>query len=425
MENLLIFGGRVIDPKNNRDGFFDLLITKGKIAKISKKIIPQKNFKLIPAQDQWVMPGLVDAHTHLREPGKENSETIFSGAKAAVSGGVTTLLAMANTSPPIDTPKKVKFVLKRAQKSLAKVYTVGAVTQGLNGKKLTDFSGMAKAGCAAFSDDGRCVMDSGLLRTALEKAKKLGKVLIEHCEEHQLSQNGSMNESSLSQKLGICGIPSESEAVMVARDIFLAQLTRARLHCAHLSCKDSVELIRAAKKKGIPISAETCPHYFTMTEAEVKRHGTFAKMKPPLRTQEDVKAIKEALIDGTIDLIATDHAPHSLESKKKSFEQAPFGIIGLETLFVLVYEELILKKVLSPISALRLLTENPAARFGLPAGHLTLGAPADLFIFNPQLKWTYKKENVQSKSMNSPFLGRTFKGKVRMTLVNGKIVFQA
>src|SRR3989338_4104238 len=425
MENLLIFGGRVIDPKNNRDGFFDLLITNGKISKIAKKIIPQKNFKLIPTQDQWVMPGLVDAHVHLREPGGENSETIFSGTKAAVSGGVTSLLAMANTMPPIDTSKKIKFVLKRAQKSLAKVYPVGAVTQGLKGKKLTNFSQMVKAGCAAFSDDGRCVMDSGILREALEKAKKLGKVVIEHCEDHQLSKNGFMNQGSVSQKLGICGIPSQSEAVMVARDIFLAQLTRSHLHCAHVSCKESVELIRAAKKKGIPISAETCPHYFTLTEAEVKRHGTFAKMKPPLRTEEDMKAIKKALRDGTIDIIATDHAPHSLESKKKSFEQAPFGIIGLETLFVLVYEELILKKILSHLKAVKLLTEIPARIFGLPSGNLSQGSPADIFIFDPKAKWTYKQENVQSKSVNSPFLGRTFQGKVKMTLVNGKIVFQA
>lgn len=423
--NLLITNGRIIDPSNRRDGLFDLLIQNGKISKISKKIHPQKNDLTVSAKGCWILPGLIDVHVHLREPGGEESETIETGSRAAAAGGVTSLLAMPNTQPPIDTPRQVQFVVKRAKETaIVKIYPVGAITKGQEGKELADIHSMVKEGCVAISDDGHCVMNSQLLRWALDYCKSLGITLIEHCEDENRSRGGVMYEGALSIKLGLKGIPEESESNMIARDIFLAQLTGARLHCAHVSCADSVELIRRAKKKGIRVTAETCPHYFSLTENAVQRYNTLAKVKPPLRTEKDVEAIKKGLADGTIDIIASDHAPHASYNKEKEFSRAPFGMIGLETLFSLTYNELVLKKVLSVQEAVRKMTQTPAELFSLQGGNLSVGSAADVTIFNPKKIWIVSAKDFASKSSNSPFIGKKLKGKIVTTIVDGKIVFQ-
>ena len=406
--DLLIAGGRVIDPANGRDGLFDVLVGKGRIFAVGKSLRAPKGTETIPAAGKWVLPGLVDAHVHLREPGGEGSETIESGTRAAAAGGVTTVLAMANTKPPVDTPRKVRWALKRIRETaLVRVYPVGAVTKNLEGRELTDIRGLARAGCAAVSDDGREVMDSGLLRQALIRAKAAGVPLIDHCEDENLSKED---------------IPPESEVIMVARAIYLSRLTGARIHLAHMSTQDSVDLIRRAKKDKIKVTAETCPHYLCLTDDAVRRHGTHAKMKPPLRSRDDQEALREGLADGTLDTISTDHAPHDAASKQREFSKAPFGIIGLETSFSIVHEELIAKKVLSPTEAVRKMTQNPAENFGLDAGTLSKGAPADFAIFDPGLEWT--AERFESKSANSPFLGRKFRGKMVCTVVGGRIVMR-
>jgi len=422
--NLLIQGGHLLDPKNERDGFFDLLIQNGKVSQVGKKIPIKKGWTVWDAKDHWVFPGLVDAHVHLREPGGEKAETILSGCKAAVKGGVTSLISMANTHPPIDSPEKVKFVVQRSKKAPARVYPIGAITLGLEGKNLTPFSSMVTAGCIAFSDDGRCVMDLELMREALKKAKTLNVPLIEHCEDETLSFGGVIHDGPLSKKLKVGGISAKSESNIVERDIELARITGARIHLAHISCKDSVDLIRKAKKKNISVSAETCPHYFTLTQEAVLNHGSRAKMKPPLRAKKDVEAIVEGLKDGTLDIIATDHAPHEDVSKGKGLKSSPFGIIGLETSFALVYNELVLKGILSPLEALRKMTETPAKIFNLPGGNLKVGSPADIVLFHPKKEWRYTRESGVSKSHNSPYLNRKFKGEIIMTLVAGKVVYK-
>lgn len=398
----------MIDPANACDGIFDVWVKKGRIAEVGKSLRPPKGAETIPAAGKWVMPGLVDAHVHLREPGGEESETIETGTRAAAAGGVTTVLAMANTKPPIDTPNKVRFILKRIKEtSMVRVYPVGAVTKGLEGKELTDIKGLVKAGCAAISDDGREVMDSGLFRKALIRAKAAGVPLIDHCEDENLSKEE---------------IPPESESIMVARAIYLSRLTGARIHLAHMSTRDSVGLVRWAKKKGIAVTAETCPHYLCLTDDAVRRHGTHAKMKPPLRSRGDLEALREGLSDGTLDTISTDHAPHDRASKQREFSKAPFGIIGLETSFSIIYEELIRKKILSPKEAVRKMTQNPAENFGLAAGTLSKGAPGDIAIFDPDLEWT--ADRFESKSVNSPFIGRKFRGKMVCTVLGGRIVMR-
>jgi len=404
--DLLITGGRLIDPANSRDGIFDVWVKNGKIAAVGKSLRSPQGAEIISAEGKWVMPGLVDVHVHLREPGGEKSETIETGTRSAAAGGVTTVFAMANTKPPIDTPKKVRWVLKRTKETaVVRVCPVGAVTKGLEGRELTDIPGLVRAGCAAISDDGREIMDSGLFRKALIQAKAAGVPLIDHCEDENLSKDD---------------IPLESEAIMVARAIYLARLTGARIHLAHMSTQDSVDLVRRAKKRKIAVTAETCPHYICLTKDAIQRHGTYAKMKPPLRSRKDVEALQEGLADGTIDTISTDHAPHDRASKRRKFPNAPFGIIGLETSFSIVYEELIKKKILSPMEAVRKMTQNPAENFGLDCGTLSRGALADIAIFDPSLEWTANR--FDSKSVNSPFIGRKFRGKMVCTVVGGRII---
>ena len=424
--NMLIKNGRVMDPAQKIDNVLDVLVGDGKIKEIKPKI-EDSSSTVIDALGKIVIPGLIDVHTHLREPGHEEEETIATGTRAAAHGGVTSVLCMPNTHPPLDNAPAVEFVLLKAQKEgLVNVFPIGCITKGSAGAELAEIGVLKKAGVVALSDDGNPVTDSLIMRRALEYTKMFGLAVISHCEDKSLSKNGAMNEGYAAMLLGLRGIPRQSEEIMVSRDIMLAELTGGHLHVAHVSTAGSVELIRQAKAKGINVTAETCPHYFALTEESVKGYNTNTKMKPPLRSAKDVEAIKEGLTDGTIDCIATDHAPHTEEEKNKEYDLAPFGIIGLETLLGLVVTELIEKKVLTWPEAVAKMTANPAGIFGLTGrGTLQPGSIADITIVDPDKKYSYTEKDFLSKSKNSPFIGRSLRGKADTTIVGGKIVWSA
>jgi dihydroorotase len=421
---ILIKNGRVIDPSQKTDKVLDVLIGDGKVLEL-KTGITDPQAKVINAKGKIVLPGLIDVHTHLREPGHEDEETIATGTRAAARGGVTTVFCMPNTHPPLDNAPAVEFVLLKAQKQgIVTVFPVGCITKNSEGQELAEIGVLKNAGVIAISDDGEPVMNAQMMRRALEYSKMFGLVVIAHCEDENLSKNGVMNEGYNSTILGLRGIPRQAEEIMVSRDIMLAELTGGHLHIAHVSTERSVELIREAKKRKVNVTAETCPHYFSLTDEEVKTYDTNTKMNPPLRTAEDIKALKKGLADGTIDCIVTDHAPHTEEEKNKEFDSAPFGIIGLETMLSLVITELIDKKVLSWTEAVKKSTSNPAKIFGLKdRGTLKPGAIADVIIIDPQKKYTVKREDFVSKSSNSPFIGRALKGVCETTIVGGKIVW--
>jgi len=424
--NMLIKNGRVMDPAQKIDNVLDVLVGDGKIKEIKPKI-EDSSSTVIDALGKIVIPGLIDVHTHLREPGHEEEETIATGTRAAAHGGVTSVLCMPNTHPPLDNAPAVEFVLLKAQKEgLVNVFPIGCITKGSAGAELAEIGVLKKAGVVALSDDGNPVTDSLIMRRALEYTKMFGLAVISHCEDKSLSKNGAMNEGYAAMLLGLRGIRRQSEEIMVSRDIMLAELTGGHLHVAHVSTAGSVELIRQAKAKGINVTAETCPHYFALTEESVKGYNTNTKMKPPLRSAKDVEAIKEGLTDGTIDCIATDHAPHTEEEKNKEYDLAPFGIIGLETLLGLVVTELIEKKVLTWPEAVAKMTANPAGIFGLTGrGTLQPGSIADITIVDPDKKYSYTEKDFLSKSKNSPFIGRSLRGKADTTIVGGKIVWSA
>lgn len=417
---LLIKGGRVVDPANGTDEILDVLIQKGHIAQVGKNL-EGSGVRTIDASGKVVAPGLIDVHVHLREPGREDKETIATGTRAAAFGGFTSIVAMANTHPPVDTVSQVKFVLTKAvSEGIVRVYPVGAVTKGLEGKELAELGAMKEAGAVAFSDDGVPVMNAQLLRRALEYAKDLGIPVIEHCEDTQLSAGGVMNEGYAATVRGLRGIPRQSETIMVARNIALAELTGGHLHVAHISTAEGVALVREAKKKGLRVTAEACPHHFCLTEEAVSQYNTDAKMNPPLRTAQDAQAIKQGLADGTIEVIASDHAPHTAAEKAQEFSLAPFGIIGLETTLPLVLTELVGKKVLSLSQAIASMTSHPARIFHLPGGRLSPGQPADIVVIDLDEKRTV--QHFASKSKNSPFVGWTLSGFAAVTVVGGKIV---
>lgn len=419
---LLIKNGRVIDPQSKIDRILDVLIADGKIAEV-KENIKNSSASVIDAKAKIVTPGLIDVHTHLREPGHEEEETIATGTRAAAKGGITSLLCMPNTHPAIDNAPTVEFILLKAQKEgMVNVFPIGCITKGSQGQELAEIGVLKKAGIVAISDDGSPVMDSQIMRRALEYTKMFNLPVISHCEDNNLSKTGVMNEGYMSMILGLRGIPRQSEEIMVSRDIMLAQLTGGHLHVAHVSTSGAVEMIRQAKKNKIKVTAETCPHYFSMTEESVKDYDTNTKMKPPLRTAEDLIAIKEGLADGTIDCIATDHAPHTNEEKNKEYDLAPFGIIGLETMLSLVILELINKKCLSWPEAVAAMTTNPARIFGLSGrGTLKPGSIADVTIINPDVEYIFSESEIISKSKNSPFIGRTLVGKADITIVGGTV----
>jgi len=422
--SLLIKKGRVVDPASSTDEILDILIEDGKIKRIDKDI-SLKSAQVIDASGKVVSPGLIDVHTHLRDPGREDEETIESGTRAAAKGGFTTICCMPNTEPPVDEPAVVEFIYKRAQeRGVVEVLPIATITKARRGEALSEMGRLKRAGAIAFSDDGNWVANAHLMRRALEYAKMLNLPIISHCEDKTLSQDGVMNEGYFSTVLGLKGMPKEAEEIAVYRDLALARMTGSRLHIAHISTANSVRLIKEAKQRGIKVTAEVCPHHLVLTDREVTTFNTNTKVNPPLREEEDVIALREGLRDGTIDIIATDHAPHSLEEKELDYVLAPFGIIGLETALGLLVKELVEKGVLSLMQLIAKLTINPARMLGINRGKILEGAKANLAIFDLEKKWKVKKEELLSKSTNSPFIGWTLPAPVECTIVGGEIVYR-
>ena len=424
MNDLLIRGGRVIDPSRNTDGIADLYIKDGKIEAVGRNIPPQPGAEVVEAAGRVVAPGLIDLHVHLREPGFEHAETIASGALSAVAGGFTAVCAMPNTDPVTDSQATVGFVVRQSIRAArARVYPIGAVSLGQKGEQLTEFGEMVQAGAVAVSDDGKPVASSHLMRTALEYAKTFGIPVADHCEDLSLAAGGAMHEGLVSARLGLKGIPSAAEEIMVARDIILAQLTGGHVHLCHMSTRGSVELIRWAKSKGLRVTAEATPHHFALTHERCEGYDTNAKMNPPLREAADRDAIREGLKDGTIDCIASDHAPHHYDTKEREFDDAPNGIVGLETALGLGIRELVEPGIVSLADLVARMSTIPARIFGLPGGTLAVGAPADVVVFDPARHWVVKREDLHSKSTNSPFLNETLVGQADLTLVGGRVAF--
>lgn len=422
-----IKAGSVVDPVRGTVEKVELIIEKGKIAEIlppgsAERKGPQT--KIIDASDKVILPGLVDMHVHLREPGYEYKETIATGGRAGVAGGFTTLACMPNTNPPNDSRSVTEFILERAKEAgLCRVLPVAAITKGQKGETLTEFGDLREAGAVALSDDGFSVKNSELMRRALEYAKYHGLTVISHCEEADLSRGGVMHEGVISTQVGLPGIPSASEEIMVYRDICLAKLTKCPVHIAHVSTAGSVELIRRAKEEGVPVSAETAPHYFTLDHRAVAGYNTHAKVNPPLRTPEDVQAIREGLSMGVIDVIATDHAPHSTLEKELEFDKAAFGMIGLSTALALTLE-LVREGVLGLAQAVKKLSYNPASVLGVEAGHLKEGSTADLSLIDPEYEYVFGEADILSKSKNSPFVGKSLRGRNELTMIGGKVVWE-
>lgn len=420
----LIKGGRVIDPANKIDALLDIIIADGKIEKIGQGL-SIKTGETIDAKGKIISPGFIDMHVHLREPGREDEETVWTGSRAAVAGGFTAVLCMPNTDPAIDNPAVVKTLKEIiARDAACRVFICGAITESRAGKKPADISKLKKEGIVAVSDDGSGVQDKKVMQDALKAAAVTGVIPIEHCEDDALTCGGVMNKGFVSTKAGLKGISARSEYGAVKRDLELAGKFSTPIHIAHISCKESVELIRKAKAAGVKVTAETAPHYFSLTDECCATYDTNTKMNPPLRTKEDVEAIKAGLSDGTIDAIATDHAPHTDSEKDVEFDYAPFGIIGLETAIPLCVMELVDKKILSWSGLIAKLSTNPASILGVPGGNLREGALADITIIDPEKEYTFKKETIVSKSKNSPFIGWKLKGKAVTVFVGGTLVMK-
>ncbi len=420
---LLIKNGRVIDPANNRDAVSDVLIQNGKISRVEASISGSAD-KVIEAADKIVIPGLIDMHVHLREPGREDKETIASGTKAALKGGVTTLLAMPNTQPPIDNQESARLlksiIKKEAQMN---VLLSGAITRERLGEQLSDIENLAREGVVAVSDDGSSVDSPELMRRALKKAQAAGILVICHCEDKALSKGGLVNLGFTSTRLGLRGISKESEYQRIARDIALAQEENAKVHITHVSCKESVQIIAQAKKKGVAVTADTAPHYFSLDEQALLEFDTYMKINPPLRGKDDVESLKQALKEGTLDAIASDHAPHTDNEKDIEFERAAFGATGLETELAVAATELIEEGLLSWPELIAKVALNPARILGINKGTLSVGTDADLAIVSPREEWTVGKEDLVSKSKNSCFLGKTLRGVVEYTIYQGKTAY--
>jgi dihydroorotase len=423
---ILIQNGRIIDPSQGLDAIGDIVISGGKIteiitAKLKQKGNDKKQYRVIDATDMLVMPGLVDMHVHLREPGFEHKETIKTGTMAAVKGGVTTVCCMPNTFPVNDNASVTEFIKRKAsQEGYCRVLPIGAITKGQKGNELAEIGTMRKEGCIAFSDDGQPVMNSLIMRRALEYSQAFNVPIISHSEDLSLSEGGVMNESLLSVTLGLRGSPAAAEQIMIFRDIVLASLTGGKLHIAHVSTKGSVDLIRTAKKKGIRVTAETCPHYFSITEEAVKGYDTDAKVNPPLRTKQDVDAIREGLQDGTIDVIATDHAPHHRDEKLREFDMAPSGISGLETSLSLSMR-LVENQILTFSRLVEKMALNPARILQVDKGTLRVGADADLIIVDTVREFRADPEKFISKGKNTPFKGWLLRGMPVFTIAGGNI----
>lgn len=420
---ILLENGRIIDPANGVDRIGNLLIVAGLCRSVAAQEPLPPATERIDLTGKWVMPGFIDMHVHLREPGEEYKETIASGTEAAAAGGFTAVACMPNTKPVLDSESSISLVVNRAKGAKARVYPVGAISRQSHGEQLAEFGEMQRAGAVAFTDDGRPVISSQMMRRALEYASNFDAPIISHCEELSLSCHGAMNEGAISTRLGLGGIPGAAEAIMVYRDLALAELTGHRLHLAHISTAESVSLIRRAKAKGCLVTAETAPHYFTLTEEAVGLYDTCAKMNPPLRGQADVEAIIGGLQDGTLDAIASDHAPHSEMEKELEFDQAANGIIGLETSLPLALR-LVQAGALTAARLVELMSINPAKILGVAGGSLAEGAIADITVVDPERKFTYSPETVVSRSKNSPFLDWQFTGQAVMTIVGGRVMLR-
>ena len=423
MKPLLIKNGRVIDPASGLDARRDLLIEEGRIAAIAEKL-EQPEAEFLDASNCVVAPGFVDMHVHLREPGKEGAETIQSGTQAAAAGGFTAVACMPNTQPVNDAPMVTRFILGQAEQAgAARVYPVGAVTKASAGEELAELESLRAAGVVAVSDDGQPVYSTRLLRRALEYCQALNMPLIDHCEEPTLAEGGVMHEGEWSLRLGLRGQPALAEVLPVLRNARLAAETDARVHIAHLSTRAALEVVRRAKQQGVAITCDVTPHHFSLTDAACCDYDTNFKMNPPLRTAEDVAALVEGLADGTVDAIASDHAPHKDSEKQTDFDSAPFGIIGLETALALALEKLYHTGKISLTRLVELFSTAPARILGVPGGRLQVGAPADITVFDLERKWTYRAEEGVSKSRNTPFDGWSFRGGAVATVVNGRIIF--
>ncbi|WP_420128386.1 dihydroorotase [Longimicrobium sp.] len=430
MKPMLIRGGRVVDPSQKLDAVVDVLLAEGLVARIGENLDAPEGAETIDAAGLVVAPGLIDVHVHLREPGQEHKETIESGARAAAAGGFTAIVAMPNTDPPIDNPANVGFVLAEGLRAGgARVYPTGCITVGQNGEQLTEFGELIEAGAVAVTDDGRPVSSASMMRMALEYALAFDLPVAVHEEELTLSRGGSMNEGIIATRLGLTGIPNEAEDVMIARDLMLAELTGGRLHVQHVSTRRGVELIRAAKARGIRVTAEATPHHFTLTDAAVAAYRTDAKMNPPLRSEADRQAVREGVRDGTLDVIATDHAPHHYDEKEQAFEDAPNGIVGLETSLGLSYTELVGTGILDLSQLIDRMSCAPARSMrldtGMKLGSLAVGFQADVTLIDTRIEWTVDRATFLSMSRNTPFHGRDLRCRAVRTIVGGRTVWSA
>ena len=426
MKPILLRGGTLVDPSQRVNEVGDVLISDGEIAGFGRTIDAPDGAETIECNGLIVSPGFIDVHCHLREPGREDVETVATGARAAAAGGFTAVCAMPNTDPVTDNQAAVGFIVRQAQRAAAaRVYPIGAISVRQEGKVLAEFGEMVGAGAIAVSDDGRPVASAHLMRTALEYARTFRIPVIDHCEEPTLAASGAMNEGIVSAQLGLKGVPAEAEEIMVIRDILLARLTGGHVHLAHMSTRGSVELIRWGKERGINVSAEVCPHHLSLTEESVRGYNTNAKMNPPLRTADDVEALREAVKDGTIDLIATDHAPHHYDEKEREFADAPNGIVGLETALAVIVTNLVEKGYLGFSDLVDRMSCTPARIFNLPGGSLKRGSAADVTVFNPSARWRVDPSQFLSKARNSPYAGMTLVGQAACTIVAGSVVFRS